>query len=475
MKMLIGGQKRDSSDKNVFDVINPITNEVVDTAPFATLADINEVIDNARKGFKEWSAYPLSERARILEKFVGTVKERANEIVTLLTKESGKTVAENQGEIGSIVGLFTGYIEKAKHMYGAIMPDSAGTEKDITLVRREPLGVVVCIVPFNYPLDLFSHKVAPALIMGNSVIVKPSSDNPLAVLMVAEILIECGVPGNAVQVVTGSGSVVGKMLSSSPKINAISITGSTSAGIDVAKNAAQNLTRVFLELGGNDAFLVFEDADLDLVADEAIFTRTYNMGQTCAASKRFIIHKVVKENFINKLIERLKKIKIGDPFDPATKNGCLISQKAAIEVEEQVQKTVAQGAKLIYGGKRNGAFFEPTVLNNVTTNMDIAIDMEVFGPVYPVIEFETMEEAISIANQSMYGLSGSVFSANLNTAMKVAEKMECGSVIINGGLYRTLEMSFGGFKKSGIGREGIAYTLEEMSQVKNYVLKGILR
>jgi succinate-semialdehyde dehydrogenase/glutarate-semialdehyde dehydrogenase len=311
--------------------------------------------------------------------------------------------------------------------------------------------------------------------MGNSVIVKPSSDNPLTEVKLVELLLESGVPGNVVQVVTGSGAKVGRWLSSSSKINAITLTGSTVVGIDIYKNAAANLSRVFLELGGNGAFVVLDDANLELAVKEAKEGRTANAGQICSSPKRFIIHNSIKEAFTEQLISQLEGLKIGNPEDPDTDVGCLISEKAAITVEQQVEKTIEQGAKCIYGGKRfNKSFFQPTVLTDVTPDMDVAQDMEIFGPVFPIIGFDTIEEAIEIANNTQYGLMTGVITQNINRGLQVAEKLESGGVIINGsGRYRNPDMAYGGYKKSGIGREGISVTLEEMSQIKNYVLKNI--
>jgi acyl-CoA reductase-like NAD-dependent aldehyde dehydrogenase len=477
MKMIIGGKKVDSRNGRTLQVFNPATGELLDTVPDAAEEDIREAVELSLEGKKVWGNTPLFKRSEILRKFLEIVEERKNELAVLLSTETGKTVRESAAEVDTLLRVFRGYIEKANHFYGITVPDSqAGLENDIIFTRREPLGVIVLVIPFNFPIDLFSHKAAPALISGNSIIVKPSSDNPLAIIRLVELLIEAGVPESAVQIVTGRGAVLGKWLISSPKINAVSLTGSTDAGIEVAKESAPHLHRFYLELGGNDALIVYSDADIDLAVEEAVFARTLNAGQTCCAAKRFIVEKPAVEEFTAKLIERLKNIKIGNPLDPETEMGCLISEKAAVKVEEQVIRTVEQGAKCIYGGKRlEKAFFQPTVLADVTAAMDVAQNMEIFGPVFPVIAFDTMEEALEIVNQSMYGLMGGVMSRDMNKAMKTAAGMESGGIVINGaGNYRSLEIPFGGYKKSGIGREGISYTLEEMTQVKTIIMKKVL-
>lgn len=292
-----------------------------------------------------------------------------------------------------------------------------------------------------------------------------------------ELLIESGVPGEAVQIVTGRGSLVGKYLVPAKELDAISFTGSTEIGIQIQKKASNQLHRVFLELGGNDAFIVFDDADIDYAVNEALWGKLLKTGQTCCASKRFIVQNTIKDQFTKKLVERLEKVKIGNSIDPDTELSCLISEKAAKEVEEQVKFTIDQGAKCAYGGKRfNKTFFQPAVLTNVTKDMDIAKDLEIFGPVFPIIGFDSIEEAIEIENSSKYGLMGGVISNDIKKCMKVASKLQCGGVVINGsGAYRTIEMPFGGYKMSGLGREGASHTLEEMTQEKTLSFKGIYK
>ncbi|MHC4250215.1 MAG: aldehyde dehydrogenase family protein [Planctomycetota bacterium] len=477
MKMLIGGEKVDASDGGTIEVTNPATGELIDTVPAATMDDVKKALDYAREGAKMWSATHLHERARILTEFSQVVQEHKTDISRQLSRQMGKIIGEAEWEVDSVTSLFKGYSEKALHMLAHSMPIGAeeGTENDIMFTKREPLGVVLCIVPFNFPCDLFAHKVAPALIAGNAVIVRPSCQNPMDCIRLVELLIECGVPGKAIQILTCNRDE-GTALISSPKIDAVSFTGSTAVGIKLSQAAATNLTRVFLELGGNDPFLVFGDADIDRAVEESVASRILNVGQTCCATKRFIVQNSVKEKYTEKLIVALKKLKMGDPLDPETTLGSMVSAKAAKTVDEQIGKTIEQGAKCpLRGELTDGAWMGPTVLTDVTPEMDIAVDMEVFGPVFPVIGFDTLEEAVEIANRSMYGLSGGVMSGDVRTEMKVASQLECGGAVTNGsGLYRTPSMAFGGFKMSGAAREGISATLEEMTQSKTYVIKGAL-
>ena len=479
MKMLIGGEKVNSSDERVIEVTNPANGVIIDTVPAATEEDIEYAVKQAKIGQKKWSSLSIYERGEILYKFVDLIKRKDNaeRIGTLLARESGRTPKDGIGEMLGPVYVFNGFIEKSRHTYGEVYPSGAemGTERHIQFTVRESVGIVVCIIPFNFPIGIGSAKIAPALIAGNAVIVKPPTDNPLAVISMCELLIEAGVPGGVIQVITGYGSKVGKWLCANPGVGAITLTGSTGVGIEVMKTASQNLIPVSLELGGNDAFILLEDGDVELAADEAIVGRMNNAGQVCAASKRFLIYNSLKEEFVKKVIERLGKIIVGDPSNPKTTMGCLISKKAAIEVEKQVNKTVDQDAKIIYGGKRKGAFYYPTILSDVTPKMDIAKDMEVFGPVIPIIGFSTTEEAIEIANKSIYGLCGGVFSRDVKNAMKVASSLHCGCTVINGsGAFRTNEMPFGGYKKSGIGNEGFSCTLDEVTNLKTVVFKNII-
>ena len=374
--------------------------------------------------------------------------------------------------------LFNGFVEAANQFLGKTMPIGvqAGREKDFEITIHEPLGVIACIIPFNAPLVLFSHKVAPSLIAGNSVIVKPSSDAPLTLMTLGKLMLEAGVPGDVIQFVTGSGSKIGDFITKDPRIAKVSFTGSTPVGVKIAEGCAKNLTHVGLELGGNAPFVVMEDADIEDAVNEAVAGRaSYVTGQICNVAKRFLIHSGIKEEFRNRLIEKLKTIKIGDPMDPGTRMGTLISKKAAIEVEQQVKKTIDQGAKLVYGGERKGAYYTPAVLDEVTSDMDVAHDMEIFGPVFPLIGFDSLDEAILLCNETVYGLGAGIMTTDIKKAMKFATRVEAGSVIINGqSFYRSALMPFGGYKKSGIGREGLTITLEEVTQIKSVVFKSVL-
>ena len=476
MKNLVGKEWLDSSSGKTSQVMNPATKELIDTIPDSTLEDVDRVVKTAYSSQKVWANMPIYQRGEILKKFVNLVEQHKDKLAALLSAETGKPITEAIAEVGNTKIFVDGYVEKAKHLYGINIPTGIepGQEKSIQYTVREPLGVVACIIPFNFPCDLFGQKVPSALIMGNSVIVKPSSYNPLTLTKYVELLLAAGVPEGVVNVIHGQGKVVGQALAAHPLVHCVTLTGSTQAGIQTMATCSKNLTHVMLELGGNDAFILLEDGDIDLAVEETVWGRLYNTGQVCCASKRFLIHNSIKEQYIQKMIAKLQTLKVGMPSDPTTKIGCLITEEAAIKVEDQVKRTIEQGARLVYGGRRNGAFFEPTVIDNVKKEMDVAKDMEIFGPVISIIGFDTIEEAISIANQSSFGLCSDVITKDMKKAFKVVKELQVGGAIINGAsFHRSAEMPFGGWKYSGIGNEGISTTLEEMSRIKTVVLKNI--
>jgi succinate-semialdehyde dehydrogenase/glutarate-semialdehyde dehydrogenase len=496
MKMLIGGKRVDSLDGKTIDVINPATGEFLDTVPIATEKDVEEAVRLSKDGQKEWSSMPLLKREEIIERFLILLEENKKPLMALLARECGKSPVVCVFELNQARTLFPGYIETAKRYDGKMLipgtelGHDGHTERDLILVVYEPIGTVAAIVPFNAPLLLFSYKVAPALAAGNSVVVKPPTDNPLTVIKMAELMLEAGIPGNTLQVVTGKGSQVGNWLVSNPGVDAVTFTGSTEVGVNIAETLAKRLSPCCLELGGNDPFIVLDDTDIDFAAGQACGARTGNAGQVCIAPKRFLVQNSIKEEFTKKLINLVKKVEMG--FNPDVEGeiercmnmtdvttakvlmGSLINEDAAKTVEQQVNHTIKQGARLALGGKRKGAFYEPTVLTDVTKEMDVSRDMEIFGPVFPIIGFDSDEEAIAIANSSKYGLSGNVMTNNWKRGMKFARAIQSGGVVVNGSsMYRNQMQPFGGYKMSGMGREGFV-TLGEMVQEKTIVFKDFL-
>lgn len=478
MKSLIGKNWVDATDGKVIEVHNPATNELIDTVPSLTKEQIDEAVEEAKKAQKGWENTSLHDRCDILTKFASLVKRDEASLAKLLSDETGKPIKEAIAEIANIQIGVPAYVEKVKHEYGSVIyrGSEKGQENTIQYTIQQPLGVMVAIIPFNFPSDIFINKIPPALLMGNSCILKPASVNPLTLTKYVELLKEAGVPDGVIEVVHGSGSVVGRELTSNKDVSIVSLTGSTAAGIDAARNVVEHCGHSSLELGGNDAFIICADGDLDLAINETVWGRLYNTGQVCCASKRFLVENSIKQEYINKMIDKIKTLRVGNPSDMSTDIGCLVSEDAAIEVEKQVNQTVAAGAHIVYGGRRKGAFYEPTILDGVTPDMDVAKDMEIFGPVITVIGFDTIEEAIKIANNSKYGLSGGIITKDMNKAIATSERMECGGFVINGAsFFRSFEQPFGGWKYSGIGNEGIMTTLKEMSRTKTVILKNIIK
>ena len=477
VKNLIGYEWKDASNSAVIEVVNPATQELIDTVPNVTDEDVDTAVKVAVEEQKKWEKVSIYDRADILYKFVDLVEENKERLAVLLSNETGKPIKEARGEIANVRIGTRGFIEKAKHLYGKSIPEGseAGQEKTIQFTKRYPIGVIAAIIPFNFPSDLFCQKVPPALMMGNSIIVKPSNYNPLTLIEYVKLMIEAGVPEGTIQILTGDGPTAGQALARHPGVHLVSLTGGTAAGIQTMGTASKNLTHVMLELGGNDAFIFLEDGDMDLAVKETIWGRLYNGGQVCCASKRFLIHNSRKQEFIDRMKEVISNLKVGDPMKEDTDMGPMININAAKRIEEQVNQMVAEGATVVCGGRREDAYYYPTILDNVTKDMEVAKDMEIFGPVISVIGFDDVEEAIEIANQSSYGLCGCVISKDYSRAMKIADRLECGGAVVNGAsFYRSFEMPFGGWKHSGIGNEGVMTTLEEMSRLKTIVLKNIL-
>lgn len=498
MKMLIDGKEMEASNGQVIEVTNPITGEVLDTIPRATKEDVETALAASKRGLEKWRKVPLKEKEKIFERFFVLMEEHKRDILGTLMRESGSSMRNALFQWQGIAGLFRGYLESAKRCDGKILVPGteAGhdgkTEKDLQMVVYEPVGTVLAIVPFNAPLMLFGYKVAPALAAGNAVIVKPPTSNPLALMKLIRLLWEAGVPGDALEVITGSGEEVGDWLVEDERVNAVTLTGSTEVGLHIAGIMAKRLAPCALELGGNDPYIVLEDADVEAAGKEAASWRMNSAGQVCIAPKRFIVHNSVKERFIKAALEVVQGIQMGFDVDvekeldeyadkefSELKPGkmmmnSLISEDAAKKVESQIQKTVEQGAKILIGGKRHNSFIEPTILVDVRKDMDIAKDMEVFGPVMPIIGFDTEEEALEIANSSHFGLSGCVMTKDWKKGMSFARKVESGGVVVNGtGTYRNMMQPFGGDKLSGIGKEGFV-TLGEVVKEKVIVMKGFL-
>lgn len=463
MDMLINGKHISSDD--VEDVINPYDGKVIDTIPIAHRQDSELAIEsanNAKDSLREMSAFKISNK---LFNVVEKLKEKRLEFAESLTLEVGKPINESLLEVDRSIETLKLSAEEAKRIYGESVPLDAGMggKGFFAFTQKEPLGVVAAITPFNYPLNLTIHKIAPAIACKNTVIVKPPTEAPLTVMKFCDLLDE-EFPDGVVNVIPGYGSEVGDHLVISPDVNKISFTGSVTTGLMISQKAG--MKKVTLELGGNDPTVILKDADLDKAVKGIINGAFLNAGQVCMGVKRVIVEDEIADEFAEKLVEATQKLVMGNPMDSKTTLGTLISEKAAIQVEETVNNAVREGAKILTGGNRDGAFYEATVIDNVAPDMDL-VENETFGPVAPIIRVKNIDEAIEVANDTEYGLQAGVFTADYASAMRCAQEIEAGTVFINKqSTFRTDNMPFGGFKNSGVGKEGIKYAVDEMTKTK---------
>lgn len=458
------------------DVFDESNGKLVGQVPYFNGEEIAEMVDIAFAAQPRWERVPTFERGQILYKFCDLVDKHREEIAMHESMDMGKAIMQARAECTYSAEIGRANIEVGKHLYGEVLCDSAeGYENHSVFVKREALGVIACVIPFNYPVELTVQKIVPALLMGNTCIVKASTTAPSSVKMLIDLAHEAGVPKECIHFITASREDTTKNLLTNPKIAAIALTGGNEAGAEIMHCAAPTIKNVALELGGNDPLIITEEvADDPEQLVKAIECLGWgriieNNGQVCASPKRTIVHKRAKDAFVKCLIEFVSGLKRGQATDPSADITRLVSVKAAEKVEEQIKYTVAQGANIIYGGKRDGCIMDVTILDNVTKDMDIAKDMEVFGPVVPIITFEKDEEAVEIANQSKYGLSASVITKDLKKAYYFAENIESAAVWVNGSsALRHNDQPFGGTKSTGIGYEGGGFTCAEFSRLKTY-------
>jgi len=459
---------------SIVEIKNPEGTELLGEVELTDPAEVAGVVEKAVAARRQWAGLPVAERAAMLDRAADLLEPELETLGRLLSLESGKPIGQAEFEVGGGVHFLRGNAIEGRRLVGRVLPTEGnfGTEFDLAYTRREPLGVVAAILPFNFPVELFVEKCAAALVGGNTVVVKPPLEDPLVVERFREALIEAGVPAEAIAAVRGDADV-GAALAQAPGINAISLTGSTAAGIAVARSTVERLPFLHLELGGNNACLVLDDADLDLVAGEILKGRTLMNGQACSASKRVIVHRSLHDDLATRMAEIVAAQKVGPAPEEATTIGPLIHEGAAARVAAQVANARDQGAEIAAGsGESDGAYFAPTLLAGVPHTADVAIDDEIFGPVFNLIPVDSEAEALAVANSSSFGLMGSVFSADPQRALGVAEQLESGGVVINGtDNYRPPVIPFGGVKLSGRGREGIGYTLEEMTREKPIIFR----
>ncbi|MBO9650575.1 MAG: NAD-dependent succinate-semialdehyde dehydrogenase [Variovorax sp.] len=469
----IAGQWCNADSGLTISVRNPATGDEVGTVPKAGAAETRRAIEAADRAFKPWRATTAEYRARILRRWFDLMNEHQDDLALIMTLEQGKPLAEARGEIAYAAAYVEWFAEEARRTYGDLIP-SPWADRDI-VIRKEPVGVCAAVTPWNFPAAMITRKVAPALAAGCTMIVKPASQTPLSALALAELASRAGVPAGVLSVITGSATEIGGALTSSPLVRKLSFTGSTEVGRTLAAQCAPTLKRLSLELGGNAPFIVFDDADLEAAVEGAIASKYRNSGQTCVCANRFLVQSGVYDRFADMLAAAVSRLQVGNGVDANVQQGPLIDAPSLAKVEELVAEAVQSGAKVVIGGRRHalgGTFYEPTVLTNVPPGARV-VNEEIFGPVAPLVRFETEDDAIAIANSSEFGLASYFFSRDLARVWRVAGTIEAGMVGVNTGLVSTAVAPFGGVKQSGMGREGSKYGLDEYMETKYVCLGGL--
>jgi acyl-CoA reductase-like NAD-dependent aldehyde dehydrogenase len=464
---LIAGEHKINQSTKTIEVKNPYNQELLATVYSSTIEDVEEAVNSAHNVYKQTMRYlPAHERSKILRKSAILLEERSEEFARVISQEAGKPIVEARGEVIRAIQVLQLGSEAAKSLNGEqiVMDSAIGGEKQIGFAKRVPLGVVAAITPFNFPLNLALHKIAPAIAVGNTVVLKPAEKTPISAILLHKLLQDAGLPVGALNIVNGYGVDLVKPLVTHPKVKKVTFTGSGKVGWhinELAKNKP-----VTLELGSNAPNIIFDDANLESAA-KAIAMGGYTFaGQACVSAQRIYVHQAVYEEFVTILKDEIEQLKMGDPAEETTQLGPMITEEAATRAEDWINEAVADGATIRTGGKRNGVFLEPTIIENVKTSMNV-VCMEVFAPIVAIIPFVDEKTVVEQANDSEYGLHAGVFTNDINRAFKIADQLEMGGVWINEVSVRRYDhIPYGGVKQSGIGKEGIRYAIEGMSDLK---------
>lgn len=475
MKNIVDGEFYEAKVNDILEVKSPIDGSIVGSVQALSQEDVDLIMESAKKSQKYWAETTIAERAAILYKAADILMERKEELAKILVMEIAKDKKSSLSEVSRTADFLRFTADAAKSIEGQSIPSDSFpgfNKRKISFVSREPLGVVLAISPFNYPVNLAASKIGPALMAGNSVVFKPASQGALSGLFLAEVFKDAGVPAGVINTITGKGSVIGDYCVTHEAVDFVNFTGSTQIGRRISK--ITEMTPVLMELGGKDAAIVLEDADLELTAKNIVGGAFSYSGQRCTAVKRVLVMESVADELVAKVAEKIKELKVGNPLEVEDAAVVpLIDTKAADFVESLMKDAEAKGAKLVVGGQREGNLIYPTLYDNVTTDMDLAWE-EPFGPVLPIIRVKSREEAIDIANQSEYGLQSSVFTQDINEAFYVAKRLEVGTVQVNNKTERGPDhFPFLGVKASGMGTQGIRYSIEAMSRPKATVINII--
>jgi succinate-semialdehyde dehydrogenase/glutarate-semialdehyde dehydrogenase len=469
----IDGAWVEATAGNEINVDDPSTGEVIGSVPKMGAAQTRQAIEAAARAFPEWRGRTAKERASVIRRWFDLMVANQDDLAHLMTLEQGKPLAESRGEIMYAASFLEWFSEEAKRVYGDTIPPHQADKRIVVI--KEPVGVVACITPWNFPAAMITRKAGPALAAGCTVVLKPASQTPFSALALAELAERAGVPKGVFNVITGKASEIGGELASNPTVRKLSFTGSTEIGKLLMAQCSSTVKKLSLELGGNAPFIVFDDADLDAAVEGAVASKYRNSGQTCVCTNRFLVQDGVYDAFATKLATAVKSLKPARGFEPGATQGPLIDQIAVEKVEEHIRDATSKGATVLVGGHRHalgGRFFEPTILTGVTPAMVIARE-ETFGPVAPLFRFKTEADAIALANDTQFGLAAYFYGRDVARVWKVAEALEYGIVGINTGMISTEVAPFGGVKESGLGREGSKYGIDEYLEVKYLCFGGI--
>lgn len=470
----IGGEWIDADSGATFDVTDPATGDVVASVADLGVDETRRAVDLAEVAQKGWAARTAKDRGTVLRRWYELFLEHKEDLALIMTSEMGKPIGESRGEVVYAANFIDWFAEEGKRAYGEVIPTHDPTKR--LLVLKQPVGVVSAITPWNFPQAMITRKVAPALAAGCASLVRPASETPLSALAAAELADRAGLPPGLLNVIPATDSpAVGRELTTNPTIRKISFTGSTPIGKLLLGQAAGTVKKASMELGGNAPFIVFDDADIDAAVEGAIVSKYRNSGQTCVCANRFLVQDGVYDEFAKKLAEAVADLKVGPGIDESSEIGPLVNEDAIDKVEELVQGALAEGARVLTGGRRHAlgrTYYEVTVLTDVTPDMAIHGE-EIFGPVAPLFRFSTEDDAIAIANDTEYGLAAYFYAADMGRIWRVSESLEYGMVGVNTGLISTEVAPFGGFKESGIGREGSHHGLDEYLETKYVAIGGI--
>ena len=468
----IDGKWCDADSGKTLSVSDPGTGRELGTVPSMGEAETARAITAAAAALPAWRAKTAGERAKLLRILFNLMMQHQDALGELLSREQGKPFAEARGEIAYAASFIEWFAEEGKRAYGEIVPGHAADRRIVVL--KQPVGVVAAITPWNFPSAMIARKLGPALAAGCTIVIKPASATPFSALALAALCEKARIPAGVVNVVTGSARAIGGELTRNPVVRKLTFTGSTRTGAQLLRECADTVKKVSMELGGNAPFIVFDDADVDAAVEGAIISKFRNCGQTCVCANRFYVQDGVHDEFVARLTERVKGLKVGYGMEEGTIVGPLIDESAVAKVEEHLADALGGGATLLAGGKRSalgGSFFEPTVVSNVKADMKLARE-ETFGPLAGVIRFRDEEEAIRLANDSEFGLASYFYARDLSRVWRVGEALEAGMVGINTGLISTEVAPFGGIKQSGMGREGSRHGLDDYMEIK-YLCMGI--